>query len=125
MTPKILVVEDELIIASDIQARLVRMGYDVTATVSSGEKAIEHLKVASPDLILMDLALSGALDGIETSRRIRDQSDIPIVFLTAHSDDETLRRMMVVDAHDYLRKPCTLVELKTTIERIVGVPTSP
>lgn len=89
---KILVVEDEIIIAMEIAERLKAMGYEVMRIVSNGQMAIENAIREEPDLILMDIMIQGEIDGIETATKIRSFSDIPVIYLTANADDSTLQR---------------------------------
>ena len=93
-TATILIVEDEQLVAVDLEAHLTRLGYQVVDTAASGEEAWEKAQAAQPDLILMDVRLAGPMDGIEAARRIRRECDAPIVFLTAYSDAATLQREM-------------------------------
>ncbi len=117
MTPKqILIVEDEIIVAQDLQQSLQRLGYLVPVIASSGEKAIRHVAELHPDLVLMDITLKGSLDGVEVAERIRDQFDIPVVYLTAHADKKTLQRAKITGPLGYLVKPFEERELHTTIE---------
>ncbi len=113
---KILIVEDEYIIANDIQMSLESMGYTVCALAASGEQAISKTKEHLPDLILMDIMLKGDMDGIETAKHITESFDIPVVFLTAYSDDEILERAKEICPFSYLIKPFKERELKTSIE---------
>src|SRR4051812_29910751 len=102
---QILVVEDESIIAKGIQNDLRNMGYAVPAVAASGAEALEKAAETYPDLVLMDIVLKGDMDGIETSRQIRDRFDVPIVYLTAYEDDITLRRAKITEPFGYLLKP--------------------
>lgn len=113
---KILVVEDEIIIAMEIADRLKSMGYDVLRIVSNGKDAIRTAQNEQPDLILMDIMIQGNLDGIETATQIRATIDIPVIYLTANADESTLERAKVSDAFGYLIKPFEEKELNTTIE---------
>lgn len=113
---KILVVEDEIIIAMEIADRLKSMGYDVLRIVSNGNDAIRTAQNEQPDLILMDIMIQGNIDGIETATRIRTKIDIPVIYLTANADESTLERAKVSDAFGYLIKPFEEKELNTTIE---------
>lgn len=113
---KIIIVEDESIVALDIQQRLEGMGYSVIATIASGEEAIEQCKLTPPDLVLMDIRLTGEIDGIEAAGHIRLHSDIPVIYLTAYADDETLQRAKISEPFGYLIKPIEDKELKTAIE---------
>ncbi len=113
---RILVVEDEGIVALSINRQLERLGYEVPATLSSGEEAIAYTDREQPDLILMDILLDGELDGIEAAERIRQRHDIPIVYLTANSDDATVARAKATAPHGYILKPFEERELYTIIE---------
>jgi PAS domain S-box-containing protein len=116
MTATILVVEDERIIAGDVQQTLVAFGYAVPLTVATGKQAIAAVKDSRPDLVLMDISLGGSMDGIEAAREIRKQADVPIVYLTSYSDEATLVRAMKTGPHGYLLKPFSDRELRITIE---------
>ncbi len=113
---KILIVEDETIIAMELSHRLKRAGYDVVAAVASGKEAIKETAELLPDLILMDIHISGSLDGIETAEIIHSAQDIPIIYLTAFSDDKTLERAKLTEPYGFLIKPFEERELETTIE---------
>ncbi|MBM3836172.1 MAG: response regulator [Verrucomicrobia bacterium] len=102
---QVLVVEYEGIIAADIQDRLESLGYDVPATVSSGEEALEKIPVLTPDLVLMDIVLQGQMDGVEAAAKIRQKFEIPVVFLTAHADESTLKRAKITEPFAYIIKP--------------------
>ena len=104
-TTQILIVEDEGIIAKDLQSMLRRLGYEVPVTVGTGEKAILTALANQPDLILMDINLRGAIDGVEAAAAIGRQQDVPIVYLTANSDEATLQRAKVTDPFGFLIKP--------------------
>ncbi len=113
---KIVIVEDEIIIAEGIQRKLKTMGYDVSAIVSSGEEAIKQIKENIPDLILMDIVIHGKMDGIETAGQIHSLFDIPVVYLTAYADEKTLERAKITEPFGYLIKPFKERELHVTIE---------
>lgn len=113
---KILVVEDEAIVADDIRNTLQQAGYTVIATVSSGEDAVKYAKEKIPDIILMDIIIKGALDGIETAQQIRTILDIPVVYLTAFSDEKTIERAKLTEPFGYLIKPFNKRELNIAIE---------
>jgi len=116
---KILVVEDEGIIANDIAFQLNRSGYDVLAIASSGEEALNLLQKLQPDLVLMDIRLRGELDGIDTASRVRSEYHLPIIFLTSHADAETLARAKHVTPSGYVVKPFRQVNLCSAIEMAV------
>lgn len=113
---RILVVEDEPIVALDIQTRLERRGYCIQGIASSGEEAIALALEAQPDLILMDIKLKGEMDGIEAAQRIHDISDVPVVYLTAFADEFTLQRAKLTEPFGYILKPFEERELITNIE---------
>lgn len=113
---KILVVEDEVIVAEDIGFRLKKLGYIVTATVASGEEAIEKVAENRPDLVLMDIVLKGDMDGVTAAEKIRNRVDIPIVFLTAYADDQTLQRAKLTNPFGYIIKPFQQNDLRVAIE---------
>ncbi|MFH1969891.1 MAG: response regulator [Verrucomicrobiota bacterium] len=113
---RILIVEDESIVAKDIQNSLTGLGYTVAGVVAFGEEAVERAGALKPDLILMDVMLKGAMDGIEAAERIRREHSVPVVYLTAYTDDDTLQRAKVTEAFGYLLKPFEDRELRTTIE---------
>lgn len=113
---KILVVEDEQIVALELEDQLTQMGHAVVGIVASGEAAIEHARRLQPHLILMDIKLQGELDGIEAAEIIRKESDIPIVYLTAFADEPTLQRVKVTQPYGYILKPFQERELHVIIE---------
>lgn len=112
----ILIVEDELIIAKNTAKKLEKSGYHVVKIVSSGQAAIDYVNNNLPDLILMDIAIKGKIDGIETAAKIKLIADIPIVFLTAYANDETLERASQTGCYGYLIKPFREKELLATIK---------
>ena len=111
---KVLVVEDEGLIAHDISNRLIALGHEVVGAVSTAEEALE--KAAAADIVLMDIRIDGPVDGVEAADRIRDQYHLPVIFLTAHSDRQTLDRAKVTGAFGYLVKPIAHASLNTAIE---------
>jgi PAS domain S-box-containing protein len=113
---KILVVEDERIIAEDIKIRLDQLGYDVISISASGEEAIETAQTKRPDLVVMDIMLGSTMDGIEAAQIIREQFDIPIIFLTAYVDNVLLARAKIAEPFGYILKPFDDRELGSTVE---------
>ncbi len=113
---RILVVEDEGIVALGLQRDLETLGYDVPMTVDSGEEAIEQAAELQPDLVLMDIKLAGEMDGIKAAARLRSRFDIPVVYLTAFADDSTLQQAKVTEPFGYIIKPYGEKELSTAIE---------
>ncbi len=112
---RILVVEDEVIVAEDIRRTLQNQGYAVPSTVTSGEDAIKKAKENNPDLALMDIFLQGEMDGIETAKQMRSL-DIPVIYLTAYSDKKILERAKITEPFGYIIKPFKERELNITIE---------
>ncbi|MEH2327469.1 MAG: ATP-binding protein [Nostoc sp.] len=113
---RILVVEDEVIVARTIASQLRQLGYIVTGTASSGKVAIAKAWETQPELVLMDIILKGEMDGIATASLIREQLDVPIIFLTAYGDDHTLERAKITQPFGYIVKPFTIRDLKIAIE---------
>lgn len=119
---QILLVEDEAIVAKDIQSMLIDLGYDVSAVVASGEEAIRKAGEAQPDLVLMDIGLKGEIDGIEAAKQIRDLFNIPIVYLTAYTDGTTLQRAKIMRPIDIIIKPVTEIKLQAIIRKALYKP---
>lgn len=113
---KILVVDDEIIVAQNIESWLKRFGYHVPAIFSSAEQAIQHIKQEKPDLVLMDIHLAGEMDGVEAAQQIRTRFDIPVVFLSAYADTETIQRALLTEPYGYVLKPFNIRQLRSTIE---------
>lgn len=114
--PGIYIVEDEAIVALDIEDGLKRQGYRVVGRSATGEAAIEELNRTTADLILMDIRLKGRMDGIETAKQLKKHKAIPIIYLTAYSEDSILQRAKDTEPHGYLLKPFEDRHLRTTIE---------
>lgn len=119
-TPKILIDKDEAVIALDIQYTLENLGYRVPAVVSSGEESIEKASEIHPDLVLMDIKLSGDMDGISAAEQIYNRFRIPVVYLTAYSDEKMLEGMRRTMLFGYISKPFDEGVLKSTIEKVLG-----
>ena len=116
INPKILIVEDENIVAKDLQKRLMNLGYNIVGIVSTGEEAVKKAIATSADLVLINVRLKGGMDGIETASALRFQYGIAVVFLSAYADDDTLRRASKTEPFGYILKPFEERELHTTIE---------
>src|SRR3989454_3181129 len=112
----ILIVEDESIVAKDLQETLVNMGYDAFAVASSAEEAIARAAERRPDLVLMDIRIKGQRDGVETAKILREWFEVPVVYLTAHSDDATLKRAVKTEPFGYLVKPVNSAKVHGAIE---------
>ena len=111
---QILIVEDDGIIAKDIQNTLEGLGYAVAAITSNAEGAIEKAAETQPDLVLMDIMLEGDMDGVEAAEQIRDRFGIPVVYLTAHADEKTLHRAKTTGPYGYILKPFNEMEGSST-----------
>ncbi len=112
----ILIVEDETIVARDLANKLGRLGYTVCGSTMHGEEAIALVRERHPDLVLMDIRLKGPMDGVTAAERIRLESDVPVIYLTAHSDRVTLDRAKLTEPFGYILKPFEERDLETHIE---------
>src|SRR5215470_7974166 len=110
-----LIIEDEALIAEELRERLSQLGFTVVAAVGSGEEGVEIATRERPDLVLMDIRLSGQKDGVQAAKEIREQVDVPIVYLTAHSDRLTVERANKTDHDGFILKPFVRRELQSTI----------
>jgi DNA-binding LytR/AlgR family response regulator len=113
---KILIVEDEILVATDIGESLESLGYNVQNIVDTGLKAIQAVETELPDLILMDINLKGEMTGIEAAKIITQKHDVPIIYLTANADIDTVNQAKVALPYGYIIKPFTDIELQTNIE---------
>ncbi len=113
---KIMIVEDEIIAAESEKRSLEELGYSVTSTVASGEKAIKKAEEDKPDLVLMDIELKGKMDGIEAAGIISSRFHIPSIFVTAYADDKILERAKITEPFGYIIKPFEKRELHSNIE---------
>jgi signal transduction histidine kinase len=116
MTPRVLIVEDQGVIAEELSERLTRMGLVVTGMTASGSDAVARAGADLPDLVLMDIRLNGNIDGVDAAIAIRERFDVPVIFLTAHADAATLERAKAASPLGYLIKPFTEDDLRVTIE---------
>jgi len=112
----ILIVEDESLVALEIESFVKSLGYEVLSTVSDAKECFKVIKKKKPDLILMDVYIKGDIDGIECSKKIKQNSFIPIIFISAFSDDETLNRAVLTNPSAYLIKPFNRKELEVAIK---------
>jgi CheY-like chemotaxis protein len=117
---RILIVEDEHIIAWDLERRFTRLGYPVLGIVSSGQDAIEKALDLRPDLILMDIRLPGNMDGIEAAERIRAQLQTIIVYMTVYADEHSVQGVLASDPAMVMRKPFHIRELQRTLDSVLG-----
>jgi PAS domain S-box-containing protein len=112
----VLVVEDERVVAKDLQRSLINLGYQVPTTAASADDAIRAASERCPDLVLMDIRIKGERDGIETAAILRSRFDVPVVYLTAYADDATVERAKKTEPHAYLLKPVKADELRSAVE---------
>ncbi len=117
---KILVVEDEMIIGAKISLQLTNLGYEVTALLSRGEEVMQHVTENEPDIILLDINLRGKLDGIETAAQLQQQHNIPIIYLTANSDEPTFNRAKSTRPAAFIAKPFKQLDLQRAIELCIS-----
>lgn len=113
---RILVVEDEMIIAAKIAMHLNQMGYEVVSIMPNGEDALAYCKESPPDIILLDIRLRGNLDGIETAKAVQEFATIPIIYLTANADEQTFQRAKATRPFSFISKPYRKVDLQRSIE---------
>ena len=117
--PTILVVEDESIIALDLQMLLESFGFDVYGPVPSGETSVKAASFFLPDVILMDVKLKGKMSGIDAARIIHNHLHIPIIYLTAYGDEATLKEVSTIPGFGYIRKPFMEREVEESIRNIL------
>jgi DNA-binding LytR/AlgR family response regulator len=116
---RILIVEDDMIIAANISLQLSKLGYEVTGIESRGEDAINHARENHPDIILMDVNLKGKIDGIETAKSIQKVLDIPLIYLTANADENSFQRAKETHPYAFISKPFNKLNLERTIALVV------
>ena len=115
-TPSILIVEDETVIARELESMLAALGYEVMGFTLSGEAALRFLDLRKPNLVLMDIVLQGEMDGVETATAIRGRWSIPVVYVTGYADAATIDRVKRTEPYGYILKPFSEEDLKVTIE---------
>lgn len=113
---KILIVEDEMLIAANLAMQLEKIGYEIVGVIPRGEDALNAIKTDKPDLVLMDINLKGNLDGIDTATRMQAESPMPIIYLTANTDDAHFARAKATNPYAFLSKPFKKSDLKHAIE---------
>lgn len=116
LTPRILLAEDDILVATDLREHLEEMGYPVSAVVRSGDDAPEAARTSGAELAILDIRMPGRMDGIDAGRQIQERLEIPIIYLTAHADDHTIERARATSPMAYLVKPCDPRELQIAIE---------
>lgn len=112
----VLVVEDESIVSKDIQMSLKKLGYNVVGSAATGERAVELAADLQPDIVLMDIMLKGQMNGIEAAEKIKQNNKIPVIYLTAYADENTLSKAKVTEPYGYIIKPFKEIDLHTSIE---------
>jgi DNA-binding LytR/AlgR family response regulator len=115
----IFIVEDESIVAKDIQNSLTKLGYTVVGIANNGNDAIDRIMELSPDLVLMDIMIKGDLTGIDVSEKIKEKINVPVIFLTAYADEGTLAKAKITEPYGYILKPFKEIDLHSTIEMAV------
>lgn len=115
----IFIVEDESIVAKDIQNSLAKLGYNVVGIANNGNDAIEKIIDTAPDLMLMDIMIKGDLTGIDVSEKIKEKINVPVIFLTAYADEGTLSKAKITEPYGYILKPFKEIDLHSTIEMAV------
>jgi DNA-binding LytR/AlgR family response regulator len=113
---KVFVVEDESIVSKDIQNSLLKLNYDVVGSASSAENALDLLKEISPDIVLMDIMLKGYMNGIQAAEIVKLDYSLPVIFLTAYADEDTLSKAKISEPYGYILKPFKEIDLQTSIE---------
>lgn len=113
---KILIVEDEMIIAANISLQLTSLGYEVTGIIPRGEEALIQIKQQQPDIVLLDINLKGEIDGIETALIMQEDYNIPIIYLTANADDKNFNRAKATNPYAFISKPFKKLDLQRAIE---------
>jgi len=115
----VLVIEDEAIVSKDIQHSLKKLGYNVVGSASTGEKAIELALELKPDIVLMDIMLKGQMTGIEAAEEIKSRMNVPVIYLTAYADENTLSKAKVTEPYGYIIKPFKEIDIHTSIEMAI------
>jgi CheY-like chemotaxis protein len=118
---RILIVEDERLIAIDLQRRLTRLGYTVVALAASGMEAVQKALALCPDVVLMDIRLQGDMDGVEAAQQIHASAAIPVVFMTAYVDEDTQQRMRATSPWGCLYKPFAPNQVQSVLEHVLSV----
>jgi CheY-like chemotaxis protein len=113
---QVLIVEDDQVIVKIAEWRLAKLGYEVCGKAETGQDAIDIVMSRHPDLVLMDINLKGDIDGIETAKRIKKEFNIPVIFVTSHSDGETVKRAKEIHPDGFIRKPFDDDDLRVGIE---------
>ncbi len=116
---QVLIVEDEVIVSMDLRYKLESLGYSVPAEIRSGEEAVVAASQLHPDVVLMDIRLSGEMDGIDAAEEIRRRFNIPVIYVTIHADEDTLARAKRTEPSGYILKPFDDAKLRAVVEMAV------
>ncbi len=116
---KILIVEDEMVIAANISLQLSELGYEVTGILPRGEEALAHIQIEQPDIVLLDIMLKGTLNGIETAQLILQEYDVAIIYLTANADEAHFKRAKETKPYAFISKPFKKLDLQRAIELVI------
>lgn len=119
MSARILIVEDEQIIAADLEAKLIQLGHQVVGTAASGDEAISLAQSVGPELVLMDIRIQGNMDGIEVARRIQRPTGLPVIFITAYGEMFLSNPALMVAPAICLSKPFSLYQLQTVLDTVL------
>lgn len=114
--PRVMIVEDEAIVAADMAATLDEMGYEIASLIHTGEDAVRHSEIEKPDIVLMDILLAGKINGIEAAELIKKRNNIPVIFVTAYSDDAIIDRAKKTEPAGYIVKPISSRELRIALD---------
>ena len=114
----IFIVEDESIVAKDIQNSLVKLGYNVVGTANNGAEALQQIQETNPDLVLMDIMIKGPMTGIDVSEKLKETMNLPIIYLTAYADEATLSKAKITEPYGYILKPFKEIDLHSSIETV-------
>lgn len=117
---RILIVEDEMIIGANISLQLTELGYEVSGIIPRAEEALVHIRQNKPDIILLDIQLKGNLDGVQMAKQMQQEFDIPLIYLTANSDDATFARAKDTRPEAFISKPFKKLDLKHAIELVIS-----
>lgn len=113
------IVEDESIVAKDIQNSLKKLGYNVLGISNNGEDALKNIAEQEPDIVLMDIMIKGSMTGIDVAEKVKSEYNIPVIFLTAYADESTLSKAKITEPYGYILKPFKEVDLHSTIEMAI------
>lgn len=113
------IVEDESIVAKDIQNSLKKLGYNVLGISNNGEDALKNISELEPDIVLMDIMIKGSMTGIDVAEKVKQEYSIPVIFLTAYADESTLSKAKITEPYGYILKPFKEVDLHSTIEMAI------